>query len=460
MNVITEILAWTLLHSFWIALIAWIISQGANLVFKKSAPKLAIKSLTAISFLFATILVAWAQIPKVDEPEITWAIFENQILMDRQLSWIDSFKLIISKNSIWISLFWLAGCIVGSLQVIRQKQDLNRISQNSQPVALMQIQQLFEDIKNRLGIKAKVRLLANDLILSPMTIGFLKPAIFIPAGIVTGFSQEELEAILYHELAHIRRKDYLINLFLVGLETIFFFNPIVKLLVKDLRNEMEYASDDVVLENQNEMTYARTLIKLQEFNLKNKLALNLKSNQSEFSKRINRMIMQNKPITHHRMIVSVCLLLVFLLTSAFVGQRQPEDSKVNEIGKIVDQDQILSDTLRFTDKNKLLEKLRSMTPEERKGKIFYLNSQKIGLIVDAKNTLKKADQMMEEIHEELIKDGILNQGHQKITLMFQYSDLLQGEKILGTHYDKYKDIFNRYFPVYDSYATTRVFRLK
>ena len=66
--------------------------------------------------------------------------------------------------------------------------------------------------------------------------------------------------------------------------------------------------------------------------------------------------------------------------------------------------------------------------------------------------------MMEEIQTELIADGLLNPNRPKMTLMFQYSDLLNGEANLGKHYEKYKAIFNRYFPKYDSYACTRVFR--
>ena len=460
MDAISEILTWTLIHSFWIALITWAISQGVSFLIKKSAFRLLIKGLLLVAFFIGTVQIAWLQLPKMGDPDIIWAFFEDQIFLDQQLSWIDFFKLTINENSLWISLFWIIGCSVGSIQIVQHKRVLTRIALTSSPVSTDSIQAVLADIKKRLQIKTEVRLLVNDLILSPMTTGFLKPVIFIPAGIITGFNQEELEAILYHELAHIKRKDYLINLFLVGFETIFFFNPLVKLMVKDIRNEMEYACDDVVLKNQNEITYARTLLKLQEFNLNNRLALNLKGSQSEFSKRIHRMIEHNKPISHHRILVSTCLLLVFLLSSAFVSQKRPESPLVAENGQLLGQEPIESDTMRFNSKDDLIEKIRSIDPAHMKGKVFYLNGQKVNIIRDANNALKKADRMMEEIQEELIKDGILNSNRQKITLMFQYSDLLQGEKTLGIHYNKYKSIFNRYFPVYDSFATTRVFRFK
>ncbi len=68
------------------------------------------------------------------------------------------------------------------------------------------------------------------------------------------------------------------------------------------------------------------------------------------------------------------------------------------------------------------------------------------------------EKMMKHIRKELIKDGILSEENSKVKLMFQYSDLLNGKVVLGDKYQKYKKIFNDYFPKYDSYATTRVFK--
>lgn len=73
---------------------------------------------------------------------------------------------------------------------------------------------------------------------------------------------------------------------------------------------------------------------------------------------------------------------------------------------------------------------------------------------------QQADSMMNEIHTQLISDGVLNENRKRIILMFQYSDILNGPSTLGKHYVKYKAIFQRYFPGYDTFATTRAFSLK
>ena len=92
--------------------------------------------------------------------------------------------------------------------------------------------------------------------------------------------------------------------------------------------------------------------------------------------------------------------------------------------------------------------------------VIMKDGKPVKFVRGVNNALAKSKEMMEEVQRELVKDGILNENKTKITLMFQYSDVLQGERTLGKHYEKYKAILNKYFPVYDSFATTRVFRYK
>jgi hypothetical protein len=116
------------------------------------------------------------------------------------------------------------------------------------------------------------------------------------------------------------------------------------------------------------------------------------------------------------------------------------------------------DTLRFTDRSTMQAKIRELGTDGLKGKTLILNGEHIRVIADSNGSLKKAEKMMEEVQSELMKDDILNENKTKITLMFQYSDVLNGKSALGDKYEKYKDILNKYFPGYDSFATTKVFR--
>jgi hypothetical protein len=82
----------------------------------------------------------------------------------------------------------------------------------------------------------------------PVTLGFLKPVILIPFATVNNLSMEQVEAILLHELAHIKRFDYLLNLGVTMLGILFFFNPFTRLLIRDIRREREHRCDDLVMQ--------------------------------------------------------------------------------------------------------------------------------------------------------------------------------------------------------------------
>ena len=84
------------------------------------------------------------------------------------------------------------------------------------------------------NINRAVQVKISALIDSPMTVGILKPIIYFPTGLISGFTSEELDTILRHELTHIKHHDYLINTILVIIETLFFFNPLQKCDMKDM----------------------------------------------------------------------------------------------------------------------------------------------------------------------------------------------------------------------------------
>jgi beta-lactamase regulating signal transducer with metallopeptidase domain len=99
-----------------------------------------------------------------------------------------------------------------------------------------------------MGIRAHVSAYLSSLVRVPVTLGLLKPVILLPVAMVTQLTTAQIEAILVHELAHIRRKDYLLNLLITAMELLFFFNPFTRLLIGQLKNEREHCCDDAVLE--------------------------------------------------------------------------------------------------------------------------------------------------------------------------------------------------------------------
>ncbi|HEY7872921.1 MAG TPA: TonB family protein, partial [Rudaea sp.] len=103
-------------------------------------------------------------------------------------------------------------------------------------------------------------------VLTPMLVGWIKPAILLPASLLSGFPPQQVELIIAHELGHIRRWDYLANLAQVVIETVLFYHPVVHWISRDVRNAREECCDDLVLEvaSGHALAYARALAGLEE----------------------------------------------------------------------------------------------------------------------------------------------------------------------------------------------------
>jgi bla regulator protein BlaR1 len=123
---------------------------------------------------------------------------------------------------------------------------------------------LFQRLKDRMGITLPVKLQYSARVTMPMMLGALKPVILLPVATVAQLSVAELEAILLHELAHIKRQDYLINIVQIFIETLLFFNPFVWWISAGIRCEREHCCDDLVIaQTQEPLPYAKALAALE-----------------------------------------------------------------------------------------------------------------------------------------------------------------------------------------------------
>lgn len=449
-------LAWMLVHSLWIGLGTWVLINILSAFFVKSKSRRRIK-IGSLLLFFAVVLVAlFKEFSSITPESGFWYLNTETFSLDSSLSWFDQLKQWISLNSAFISGIWAIGILIGAARYALNRKALTRCQHSAIPCANEDVLHHLQQIRKALNIRRSISIQVSVLVDSPMTVGFIKPIIYLPISLISGFSSDELEIILRHELAHIKRHDYLINLFLVILETLFFFNPIVLLLVRDLRREMEYVCDDEVLMAHNQFDYAKALLKLQENSISYQVALAAQNNNSEFKNRVERMMNLNKPKTGSKASLIVLLFAILLVSSAFVGNTVPEESSV----PVSLQQETQQDTIKVKTREELNAKTKELGFDSIAKKIVMLNGERVRFVKDKNKSLEKADKMMKEIQKELVKDGILNENKEKITLMFQYSDVLNGKASLGGQYEKYKAILNRYFPTYDSFATTRVFRYK
>ena len=172
-----------------------------------------------------------------------------------------------------------------------------------------------------LGINKEVKVYFSDLVKSPLTIGFFKPLILVPVASINHLTADQLEAILLHELAHIKRADYLINIVQSVIEIILFFNPFVQLLGKTIKNERENSCDDWVLQFQyNPAMYAEALLRIAYVQTGNVFAMNATgNNKGDLLPRVKRMLnQQEKTHLYRNQVFSLLLITIMLSTVAWL----------------------------------------------------------------------------------------------------------------------------------------------
>jgi hypothetical protein len=120
------------------------------------------------------------------------------------------------------------------------------------------------EIARKLSVSGPVKVLESSLVSVPTAVGWLRPAILLPASAFTGLTPQQLEAVLAHELAHVRRHDYLVNVLQTGVETLLFYHPAVWWVSRQIRAEREHVCDDMAVRVTGDaMTYARALTRIE-----------------------------------------------------------------------------------------------------------------------------------------------------------------------------------------------------
>ena len=148
----------------------------------------------------------------------------------------------------------------------------------------------FADLSQRMAVSSSIRLLESVRVTVPAVIGWLRPAVLVPTAMISGLTATELESVLAHELAHIRRHDYLMNLLQTVVETVLFYHPVVWWLSKRIRMEREHCCDDMAVAYcGNRATFAHALARMEEIRCGHHRIL-VSANGGSLVSRIRRLI--------------------------------------------------------------------------------------------------------------------------------------------------------------------------
>ncbi len=165
-------------------------------------------------------------------------------------------------------VFWMIGVLVMSGWRGMGWVGLQRLKNNHVTPIGNGLRDRLDELVHKLHISQPIRILESALSEVPLTIGFLQPVILIPASVLTGLSPAQLEAIVAHELAHVRRHDYLVNLFQTVVETLFFYHPAVWWISSKIRVERERCCDEMASRICGDvLVYVQALARLEELRL-------------------------------------------------------------------------------------------------------------------------------------------------------------------------------------------------
>ncbi len=249
-----ERLGLTLLHFLW---------QGAMIVtIYAAARKWGARTLDPNGrYLLACVALAALAFA----PVVTWmllygpapgAAFTSAPMSAARTEPARSFSLTIPSDALpampgqflsWVVAFWLAGATAFSVRLLFGWMGAERLRYRMVRPAPAEWQRILDQLKCRLSVARPVRLLVSGLLEAPAAIGWLRPVVLVPAGALTGLPPAQIEALLLHELAHVRRHDYLVHILQSAVEAIFFYHPAVWWVSGHMRAERELCCDDIAV---------------------------------------------------------------------------------------------------------------------------------------------------------------------------------------------------------------------
>jgi bla regulator protein BlaR1 len=247
----------------------------------------------------------------------------------------------LNAHSNSIVFIWLLVVMARTLQLMTGLQSLYYLRRRQILAVSKDWENRVKELGQQLGIKRLVGIAESGMAKVPMVIGHLKPLILIPVGLMTAMPPAEIEAILIHELAHIRRRDYIMNLLVSIMEIVFFFNPAVLWIASLIRAERENCCDDIaVAYTGSKINYIKALVACQEHQFTAPAyAMALSGRKNQLMGRVKRMLYNKNQSLNvmERSMLAIGLGMAILLTAAFSNKEKIDQLviKVAHVGKTV-----------------------------------------------------------------------------------------------------------------------------
>ena len=310
-------LAWTLIHFCWqAAAIAAIYGAASLLLARQSSQTRYLLALCALLAMLAsaTITLGWQLRGEIAAARAAVTTVETGSPIHNELQQaVSMLGHDVSDRALrtttgetiptllpWVDGVWLLGVFVLSVRSLGGWWLIRRLRTSANLDVPNAIQASFDSLVDALNLRRPVALAMSRSVSGPLTIGFLQATVLLPLSAVTALGPEELKVVLAHELAHVRRADFLWNLVQTFAETVFFFHPAVWWIGSCLRTERELCCDDLALKIcPNPVVYASALFQLEQQRMRQPhMAMALDGNQRGSSLRLRILRILGEPVSH------------------------------------------------------------------------------------------------------------------------------------------------------------------
>lgn len=336
---IIQALCWTLVHSLWQGLLLAIVTGVVILSTRRSAPSLRYGLFSALFFLFIlgtcfTFIRQWDHAAAAGRGEVRLRIEDQPLTGGTVGSGVDDVLALpahpglmdgmvnyFNEHAYLIVALWFIICSARLVKIMAQLGTVQRLRHYRVHAPSEYWTKRLRELAVLLEIKTKVRLVESEIVKVPMMTGLIKPVILLPFSLLSQLPPAQVEAILLHELAHIRRGDYFANLLFSCGELLFFFNPGLLWICALIREERENCCDDIAVRGAgSKKEFISALVSFQQYDQRPALsAMAFPGSGNHLLHRVRRIVYRdNKTLdSQEKFFLLFCFLISGFLMLAF-----------------------------------------------------------------------------------------------------------------------------------------------
>jgi len=334
-----DALGWTLLHAVWQGF-AIVLPTAVVLHLLRNRSS-ALRYRLGILALVAQLVTSAVTFSYYYEPAVSSVIPNVTQLMAHtwqqrvsELPWHQQVRQFLESHLSQLVVVYLIGLVVFGLRLAGGWLYLQRLSRLASPPANALWDTVVNQLRATMALRSVIQVRESASIAVPVVVGIIKPILLVPVGLATSLSMQEVEAVLAHELAHIKRQDYAVNLIQSLVDVLYFFHPALWWLSARVREERELCCDDLAVQacGGDGRRLAQALASIEELRLIQTaptptLAMAFATKRLQLLHRVRRMLgVPTRPIVSTKSLTGLTLVTILLVSASVyaVQQQQPK----------------------------------------------------------------------------------------------------------------------------------------